>query len=368
MLSQYAIEPLPILISFLLFLFLSYTVLDVYKGGQRLWYPRSQEQSYYRLTCALLILYCVFAYVDGDFYHYYEAFDKIKRTGFNTNFEPVHFEIIKALPANYYLWRLIIWGVASVLTLKAIKKLGLDIKIATCFIALIYLSYFSVMRGTLGISIMFFGYSLLLCKGSRWWGIFLIAISLFFHRSMLMSIAILPLSFIRLKKKYVIASVILFPVLITVIPIVIEYVLAGDFLAVGKDLKIAESLETYSEGEVIEHNFLGKLIRTLYYFPIVFSLIYVVKHVTFKNMELPTHIYRFYVYWYIMSYIAYLFFFQEMSSFLFERFLIMSYFPLVVVLSYFYKNHKMTSAMRLIIGVALFSCFYRYLYVFYSYL
>ena len=82
--------------------------------------------------------------------------------------------------------------------------------------------------------------------------------------------------------------------------------------------------------------------------PVYASLALMTKKIVFEEIDVPRYIKALFIYWYAITYIASLFFFQETSVWLFIRFIMMSYFPLCIVVGYYYSNFKMTREKRIL--------------------
>lgn len=367
---QFNYEAYPVLFNIFLFILMLYTFPTVYRQGGE--YNRTYSEVFdYILIGSLMILYCTFGYADNDFYHYEWLFRQIDSVGLNKHFEPIYFWVKTYIANGYLAWRFVVWGSATTIILATIRRLELDIKVANCFLALMYVITLSVMRGNLGIAIMFFGFSFIvkptIHKSSSYlFGVVLIGVSYFFHRSMLAAMAMLLITPLRLRKSFIIASLIIFPFLVQVVNELLMYIIAGNLQTFGEEMQIGSKMTSYAKADMSVTNFNGMIARFIYYIPIVTALAYMTKKVVFENIELPRYIYVFYVYWYVMVYVAFLFYFQEASVWLFTRFMMMAYLPMVIVLSYNYLNEEQTMTKRLIMVLALLACMFKLSYTFYT--
>lgn len=370
---MYQYEALPVLVNIFLFLLLLYPYRNVYRFAVNYRRVESDKADYF-FAFLLLTLYTTFGYADNDFYHYKELYKEISFSGINRHIEPVYFWIKDNISDNsYLLWRLVIWGSATILMLWTIKRLKLKIQVATTIIVCFYLvtGYFSVLRESLGVSIMFFGYSFFVKPVrpkivSYVLAIALIGVSVFFHGNMILSIAMLAVTLFRMRKWMVAISILVFPVLVKVVESVISYAAIGNFGDVGEDMQIGSKFSRYAAGSQFEYNANGYVSQVIYLLPLVVALCYMVKKITFDKEQLPRWVQSFYMYWYAMTYVALLFLFQETSGWFFSRFLFKACFPMVVVLTYYLSTHKPTRTTRLILTLALFACFFRLIYTFYS--
>lgn len=321
----------------------------------------------------LTILYCTFGYADNDFFHYEALYEYIRSTNEARHMEPIYIWLVLNLPGGYLLWRLVIWGIATILAILTFRRLNLEPKVTCCIFVLFYLIVLSIMRGNLGISILFWGFSFWVRPipkhrmFSLILGTMLIAISYFFHSSMFVSILALLVTPFKLRKWYVIVSLLLFPILVTYVAELIQLIIMSaendqSFFDANSMTKAA----SYAGRESAQSNINGTIVRIIQYIPIVGSLIWVTKRIVFQKYEVPSYIYVFFVYWYAVTYVSFLFFFQETSNWLFIRFLMMSYLPMVIVLSWFYSHNMPTRWMKFFLYIALLYCMYRLSYSFYN--
>lgn len=112
----------------------------------------------YAVYGVLLILFCTFGYADNDFYHYEGLFKRICSTGLNVHLEPIYYWLIRNVTSNYLVWRFIVWSGTVILSLWTIKRLKLDVRIGLLIFVLFYINIISVMRGNLGIAILFLAF------------------------------------------------------------------------------------------------------------------------------------------------------------------------------------------------------------------
>lgn len=366
-------EASPLLLNIFIFLIIViYSLPSVYTSGGKMLLGK-RKQFGYLFFFVFVVIFSVFGYADWDFYGYQQIFNNIKKTGDDIYLEPIYIWIIKNISSNYYWWRLIVWGSATLFTLLCIRRLKLDVKVSLCIFSLFYLvSAFFYLRVSLGLSIMFLGLSYIIKPShSRrmaiLWGIVLILLSYFFHRSMFVAILFLFIAFIKLSRKQVVISLIAFPFLVIVVNNLLEYIVGGNLSSFGTNMQIGEKMTGYASAEMKNFNINGIIMQLVYYIPVVLALFYVVREVTFKCVSLPNYIHTFYSYWYCMTYLAFLFYFQDTSYWLFMRFMAMAYFPMVIVLTYFYmKTYNRPPLMKIILLLGLLSSSFRLLYTYYS--
>lgn len=326
----------------------------------------------YLIFGILLTTYSVLCYVDKDFYHYQEIYNSVKHIGYSNHLEPIYVWLINNFSFNYLSWRFVIWGTATIFLLLTISRLKLDIRSAICILAIFYVSTFSFLRMSLGVSILFYGYSLIikldsLKRGNVILGTIIVLSSVFFHRSIFIMILILFISSnINLKKKHILYSTIGIVVISFNMNIIFDHILNINFNNIDNGMGIESKVNSYINGEKSTSNIFGMLSKVILYFPNVLALLYFIKKITFDEYRVPKYIQTFLTFWYISNLIAYIFFFQEVSNWLFVRFMYMSYFPMSVVLIYYYSRNRSNIIMKTILLLGLLTCAYKLSYTVYS--
>ncbi|KAB6402232.1 EpsG family protein [Bacteroides xylanisolvens] len=368
---KYHYEAVPVLFNILLFFLMLYPFPNVYRYGCE-FRKRYTDILDYAVYGVLLILFCTFGYADNDFYHYEGLFKRICSTGLNVHLEPVYYWLIRNVTSNYLVWRFIVWSGTVILSLWTIKRLKLDVRIGLLIFVLFYINIISVMRGNLGIAILFFGFSFIIRPShnrllSFLFGCLLIFCSFFFHKSMLFSIAALSVTPFYLNRKTVKISLVIFPFLTVVTTLLLDYIIMNGLIGFDiADMNIGSSMTGYASGTMRQSNIFGKLNQMITYMPVYASLALMTKKIVFEEIDVPRYIKALFIYWYVITYIASLFFFQETSVWLFIRFIMMSYFPLCIVVGYYYSNFKMTREKRILMLLAILPICYKLFYAFYK--
>lgn len=333
--------------------------------------PQKCSSGFVWFSSLLIVLYAVFAYAEADTYYYMDLYEENLKSIGPIHVEPVHQWVMKNLSFDYFSWRFITWGTAVLLMVLTIKRLHLDFKISMFAVALFYLLEISRSREVLGISMFFFAASLFFYPSrKRFWSFllatFLVVASFYFHRGMFAAIALIVFMPLKLKKWYVYILLAAFPFLVVAVGHVVDYIQMGNLLLQYDSLGIADKAETYANQAASEANFFGQVSNFLQYSPIIFGLCAATKKIVFGHFPVPKYIYTFYMYWFFATYISFLFYFQDSSSFLFSRFLAFGYFPMAVVLSYIYCRCGIRRIDKWTIGLAMFWGQFYFLYHYYQ--
>lgn len=169
----------------------------------------------------LFLMSSLFVFAGGDMQRYKEfAESSYLDYGYRAHegLEPVYAAIAYFVHGNYYLWQMIVYGGALVLTYFTLKRTdNLNSFTILAFILFAFPSY-GLTRGVLAYSIFLFGLSffdnqkkLLILLG-----IAICAVSWYFHSSMILPILLLPFIFLKITKKRLIFLILFFPVAVLI--------------------------------------------------------------------------------------------------------------------------------------------------------
>lgn len=313
-------------------------------------------------------LFCVFGFTNGDFFNYYPVFRKTVIDHVSGHLEEPYVWIINHCTQDYLLWRFIVWGGATMFTMLSFKRMNLKTIPAFASITLYYITTLYIMRGNLGTGMMLFGLSLILypIKRAKYIGYFIgiaiIIASYSFHKSMLLSLALLIPAMFKIPKKLITLSFFLFPFAVGLMKLVLVYL--GENGLEGADETISNSAMRYSNVAMFETNALGVLRNIINFVPICLILLLVYRSNFIR--QFPYQIRLFFNYWYIWIYIACVCSFQEIGGWYFSRFMYMSQLPLAVFMAYIFQHSLNNRSLRLIIATSFISTLYTLAYAFYQ--
>lgn len=353
-----------VLFNFFLFILLMYGFWPTLKGPKslnRFDYKYRYQIYYYGLVILIL---SVFGYSDLDFWSYQRIFDKIIRTRHQFHLEAIYTWLALQIE-DYIIWRLAVWSLATVFMLKTIKRLPTNQTATLFFITIIYAINFYKLRNTLGFSLVFWGLTIFVCTKQkkyyfdRFWGLVFIFCSFFFHGSMGLTIALLGCCFFRYNKFWTTVALCSWPLLITAITVLIHIVSVVPPKFTTDVMGISDKIIYYANGNPYGERTIAGLIRSIIdNFAILFSLLYMTKKFVYDRIQSPRIIRYFFQIWFAATYIAYLFVFQDTAFWIFVRINTMGFFPMAVVLGWYFGTHKRNIPQRLI----LFSCSVSFLY------
>jgi hypothetical protein len=236
----------------------------------------------YNLLIILILLFCVFGFWDPDFFGLAHSFFGISED--KEDFKEPVYEYIRLLSFDSYIvFRLYIWGGALFLLMKSALYYRLPTNLFVYIFLIFYLLTFSYPRASLAISMHFYGFTNILFANKKtmrryFLGILFIFVSFFFHRSMLVTIALTPMAFFRFNRFGLLVSVILLPLMeIFVLPLIFSIV--SDVTFSGEMFnQFNESSNSYMNvmGEAEESNWRFTLIKYLRYSSFYILIVYTV--------------------------------------------------------------------------------------------
>lgn len=163
--------------------------------------------SYFILWAFLTFFSVYYAPEGGDVFGGMEIMDKYYINGEEEHFEPFYFRLADVLPPNYYIWRLCVWGLASLLLVLIYKKLQSPNNLATAlFLMIALIPCFYYLRNSLTFSALYLSLTLICTERSNYKNIILaallFALSYFTHKSMPLYAVIIILAIIVPMNKY----------------------------------------------------------------------------------------------------------------------------------------------------------------------
>lgn len=284
----------------------------------------------------MVVLYTTFGFSEADTYHYHDIYDQMLNLGNAIHVEEFYFWLINFLPHNYYIWRCVVWGLATILIIGTFRRFNLNAHVVGFVFPMILLQQFVVTRGVLGIALFLFSFSYLIKPGENKIFSYIIGVigcilALSLHRSLPLFVLISLFALIPLNKTLIITLILLYPVLrLVVIPFVFNILDIGLFSSGTEDFAMS-----YLESEKKVANANGIIRLVIEYLPRFLIFFILIREYIFKRIkEFPKYIKIFFQYSVLLFYIALLFLGQETSSFVTSRTIHMMCFPLTIVLSY----------------------------------
>ena len=198
---------------------------------KKAYYPLyTLKPSYRRIGIFLILLFCLFPFWGGDYFHYQQAFFVFNRGG-GLNQEPVYGWIYSTFSFSYTVVRLCIWGCALFLLTRAYKICTPKFDLAIFLFGALYLHWYSYARASLAMSIILLGLALISsAKENRtllyyFLGFALLGVSSFFHKSATIGIvaAIFSLFLLNAKKRTIFIVALSIPLIIYALQYALDY-------------------------------------------------------------------------------------------------------------------------------------------------
>lgn len=287
----------------------------------------------YGFVLICMVLYSGLGFMEWDTYHYYRIYNEMLATGFSLHVEPFFYWLIVHLPHSYFLWRFVVWGMATVLMIMTAKILGLNATVLCYCVPLLFLQQLSMTRGSLGLALMIFCAALFIQSLEKKNIIMsVIAIlglvaSSYMHKSMIIFLSILVLCyFVPLNKRTFVISLIVFPFLYSII--LLYFVNFSFFDRLNEDQ--VNLITTYQSSENVVSNING-IIGIVFNKAVLLLLLFnITKKYLFSKIEVSKAHFFIYKYAYFLIYISFLFLGQDISPWISSRTLHASSFALVL--------------------------------------
>lgn len=329
----------------LLFTFISWLLIILYSYSQskRLRNSKITYRSFFVIT----LLFGVFACCGWDYLSYMRLYDFNYDSDTPLHLEDIYFNIIKAMPNSYYLWRAFVWGGASYLLIRIFKSLKYPPALSLFVFSAMSMPMFLGARQSLAFALMLLGLVYIYKESAKIKfncliiGTIIIAVSTMFHKSMYAYVPILILSAIpKFRNKYFfICSLIAFPFLNLIVGELIG-LFVNTFA--NSDTSV-ESTMMYLESDFrVESNLWGKIRNLITTLPVYLLLFAVFRDVYVrKKYILSPLMHTLFIMSYILIYISWLLSGKEISAFLSGRFFDTSFYPLTIfAIGAYLQNHR----------------------------
>ncbi|MBR1903261.1 MAG: EpsG family protein [Bacteroidaceae bacterium] len=338
-------------IAWMVMLLLSYREVNIYDrlyadfNYEKEEYFFYKPRSFWYRMLILTILFCTFGCVGGDFLHNQVIYDMNVTSSTPIHFEDVYVMLIKGLPKNYYVWRFCVWGLASFLLFLIMDEIKSDLDFSFLVFTLILLNYFPNLRQTLGFMLMFYGYVLIFKAAEDHMlkklilGIIMLAISVFFHSTIIAFILLSLVLFIPGAKSLtmIILTLLAFPLLYEM-----TKDLSASFIGlIGNNETIQEKAVNYIESSFrVEININGILKLIVNRLPVMMVFLFGIKKILIEKVETSYMEKHLLMLTYVFIYISCLFFNNNVSAYLSQRFWDASLFPLTIFAMIFLRNYS----------------------------
>lgn len=319
-----------------------------------------------------ILLYCILGFLEWDTYHYYRIYEEMVKGYFSVHVEEIYFRLIKSLPHSYLLWRLCIWGTATILMIWSAKKLKLNSNVFCFIAAALFITRLAVSRSGLGIALLIFC-SILLIQSLEKRQIITIPIavtgillSIHLHSSMLIFVGCMIIAYILpFNKKIILLSLILFPLLYVSLMQLIGPIIS--LLSLNEEQ--SSFISQYVDSEKLVSNVLGWIPIIIEKTSFILLMFLLTKKMVYDKIPQTSAHHLMFKYSYIMVYLSFLFFEQGTSSWICSRTLHAATFGLVLCTTFCFDNSekkKRTNFEKLVLIMLILDSLWGQLYFIYK--
>jgi hypothetical protein len=324
----------------------------------------------YKWLLLLLVVFSTFAFCTGDYLNYRLLYNDTLKYNSSEHFEELYAWLIEVLPREYHVWRFVVWGLASIVLIWTYKKLKLPQNFAVMVFVVLLMPVFPNLRNALGYVVVLLAIAFLADKQSsnRSWCILvafaLLAISTFLHKSMFLYIVLALFAFIPLNRVYYLLLLILFPILYLQL-----YGMSSAFIDVFATSEFSgETGHRYLDSDLRStFNIYGIIQLTLNRLPVLLLLFYIIKNTVYtRKIEVSFYSKVYTKYTFILIYMSFLFYGQNVSAFLSSRFWDASLFPVTIVIADFWENRPRSKFFKFCMILLIVASFYNFSHAMYS--
>ena len=308
----------------------------------------SRVQSY--APWIMLYIVCMTYFINTDYYSYLEDYnDGFRLVGAK---EPFYIWLHSISFGHYTIWRTFVWGSAIIIFYKLCSRLNINKNIAIFILIMFATSKFAYGRVILAMATYYLGLSYISKPIDSKFMSFLIAIilipsSYFFHRSMLVIIALTPLAFVNFNKKKLILLLLISPLLVSGIKLIFNLFVSGSVQMDNELASFQSSAERTSsmDDSYQARNWKSRIMYNVGLFSIFIPYIYITYATCLKKkmllIELPNKLKPFFNITTIIVYFSTIVLYWVRvgnSSIIGMRYLFMSLIPLIILMAYMYQS------------------------------
>lgn len=325
----------------------------------------NKKGNYNLVIMVLCIFFCLFSFYGGDYFSYQYTFEQHKYEGANIPLEDIYITLIEILP-TYVIFRLVIWGGGLILFYLSSRFLQLKTSRFLYLYVVFLLLTFSYARVSLGMSIVMFGYSLLISpRGNMAYkiiGVACILCSTMFHRTIILPAALSLLSLISLNRFRLGLMLLLLPVIIILINHYFNSMIFESGMLDESQLRKATS---YLSDSHQKERGIGALINfTLQYAAVYYGLYVLVRTYFKRKIKISPWEKKLFTFCILMSAVGTSMYFVPNAFVFFYRIMSLTKFPILLVICALYPYIK-RNQIRIFITLALLFDIYQLAYSFY---
>ena len=288
----------------------------------------------------------VFSFWEYDTYHTWEDFQQ----GTNLyGYEDIYQKLAQNVGDSYFLWRSIVWIPACLFLYKSASYLKL-VNSKLLLSIVLFGGFIGYTRAMLGFTILLYGVILFVDsenKRTKLIGLLIVVLSYFFHKSMYVAILFAFFALYPLKRKQIKLLLIIFPILASLTTfLVVSF--SDMFSLFNLSAGVGDAgdgvVSRVLDNEKLLMNTSGKIMKIIEICPQYMIMFYmgiqIYKKKIFENLshQFTFHFLFRFAFW--GFYVASLFYFTDFSSWIYERFKHIAFFPMLIVLTAFFTYEK----------------------------
>lgn len=347
-------------------------IYSLYRGAKNKPYKISRDT--HILGTVLILTFNILSFWGSDWFHVYSSFPDMK-SGVQGHFEEVYIWLATTIGSNYYIFRLIIWGIGQLLLYATFKRVAVNNNLQLYMFIIFGLLWFSYTRVSLAMAMMFYGVSVLY-KPFKYkiisyiYGLCIIGASFFFHKSAIFGIGVIAISIISsfLNRRLLIV----FILIIVLFAYIVLSTLLNNFVDMDKDTfeavqQSTSSAQGYLNNELESGSRIDSILRHVEHFIYLSTAYLSIKlHLSNKYQDIPLVITIFMkIIIFIVVFSLPLMFTEFNTAVIIVRFLRFSFIPTSIIMAYLWQNRLFNGWTKTIMRLGLFMSVVSLLYSFY---
>lgn len=309
----------------------------------------------YRCLFVVYIVLAVVGLQSGDYIHHIEDIEYVyneMRLSRSLNdsmmffhMEPIYNYLAYWLKGNYFLWRMVVFGITYVILFYTVKKLSINYWKYFLLFTLISFSGFIVGR-------MYWGVALFFCaiacarKTSNFWYLILAVVAMVGHKCLYILPAFIPFVFLKMNKKTVVISGLLLVGMTVVLHNLFGYLsFFSDY-----DEQFSRNLNYYEETSGMKMAIFGQstgeqIIYFTRFLAMLIITVSIINKTLSKKVVLPNYVQSLLVLGFLILLLAFAFSLVGMPGIYTWRYITISWFPMTFVIFYFNKNKLLSQQL-----------------------
>lgn len=342
------------------------------KNGRMLLLSGTNGKFSSSLLFLIILAYSVFTFFGGDTFTYKEIIEE----GFSENYfynanqvEPLYLYIATLVGGNYYMWKLVIYSFAILLTFQTYKELNINNSITWYVFVILIMTSYGSSRAILAYAMFSLGLALVTSKKrkKKLLSLILFVGTIMAHTSMIPIVLLSLLGRWRLTKKKIVCLLALFPFIVLGINVLLSFLGANDSFL---DTYIGYKFGVYTDEEGSAGTNLQALsligLSILEYIVLI-PVLYIALRSEVKN-TLDNRISLFTRVSFYIVYFSLVLRFMDLNNteYLFKRYFDMFPFVIIPTLSYLYQKRQVNrKLLKYIDGTSLARCVYWFVMMMY---